>query len=86
MGAYEYLEKYVRSTASGSLAWERSIFAHTGKWTPEELIDAAVDIAWDVFYHVNALERPALDIARSGNYFVISTLKVENNDFLSLAA
>jgi len=39
-----------------------------------------------VFYHVNALERPALDIARSGNYFVISTLKVENNDFLSLAA
>ena len=86
MGAHEYLEKYVRSIPGGSIAWERSIFARTGKWTPSELIDAAVDIAWDAFTHVNALERPALDISRSGNYFVISPVTVDNNDFLSLAA
>ena len=86
MGAHESLEKYVRSTPGGSIAWERSIFARTGQWTPSELIDAAVDIAWDTFSHANSLERPALDISRSGNYFVISPLTVEGNDFLSLAA
>ena len=86
MGAHEYLEKYVRSTAGGSIAWERSIFARTGMWTPAELIDAAVDIAWNTFFPSNALERPALNISRTGNYFVIGPVTVTNGDFLSLAA
>ena len=86
MGAHEYLEKYVRSTEDGAIAWERSIFARTGQWTTVELIDAAVDIAWDAFGTGSALERPALEISRDGNYFVIRMAVIENGNFLSIAA
>ena len=47
MGAHEYLEKYVRSMPSGSIAWERSIFSRSGQWDPVDLIDAAVDAGCD---------------------------------------
>ena len=86
MGAHEYLEKYVRSTSEGAIAWERSIFSRTGQWTTMELIDAAVDIAWDAFGAGEALERPALEIDRDGNYFVISMAVIKNGNFLAIAA
>ena len=86
MGAHEYLEKYARSLPGGALAWERSIFTRTGQWEAGELIDAAVDIAWEVFMADFALERPGIEISQSGNYLVISPLTVSGNNFLSLAA
>lgn len=86
MGAHEYLEKYARSLPGGALAWERSIFSRTGQWEAGELIDAAVDIAWDAFMAEFALERPGLDIHQSGNYLVISPLTVSDNNFLGMAA
>lgn len=86
MGVHEYLEKYVRSVPGGAIAWERSIFSHSGKWNPAELIDAAVDIAWETFTSESSLERPGLDIHRAGNYFVIKPLRVTDGDFLELAS
>jgi len=86
MGAHEYLEKYIRSVPGGAIAWERSIFSHSGQWNAADLIDAAVDIAWDMFTPRTSLERPGLDFHRAGNYFVISPLTVENEDFLGMVA
>ena len=86
MGAHEYLEKYVRSMPGGSIAWERSIFTISGQWDPVELIDAAVDIAWDAFMDISGLERLGLEISQSGNYLEIKPLTVKNDNFLALAA
>ena len=86
MGAHEYLEKYVRSMPGGSIAWERSIFSRSGQWNAVELIDAAVDIAWDAFMHATSLERAGLEFEQSGNYLVIRPLTVKNDNFLALAA
>ena len=86
MGAHEYLEKYVRTVPGGAIAWERSIFSHTGQWTASELIDAAVDVAWELFGPVNGQARPALDIHRAGNYFVISPMVMHEMAALPMAA
>ena len=87
MGAHEYLEKYIRTVPGGAIAWERSLFSHSGKWGAADLIDAAVDIAWELFSpESSSSERPALDIHRAGNYFVISPLDVSMNGMLELAA
>lgn len=86
MGAHEYLEKYVRTLPGGALGWERSIFSRSGQWDASELIDAAVDIAWEAFMYTPALERPAIEIKQSGNYLVIGPLTITNDNFLSLAA
>jgi len=86
MGAREYLEKYIRSVPGGAIAWERSIFSHSGQWNAEDLVDAAVDIAWDTFAPEVALERTGLDFHRAGNYFVISPLSVTDEDFLGMVA
>ena len=86
MGAYEYLEKYIRTVPGGAIAWERSIFSHSGKWTSSELIDAAVDLAWDLFGPVNGRTRPILDIPRAGNYFVIAPVESEEPLPIPMAA
>ena len=86
MGAHEYLEKYVRTLPSGALGWDRSIFSRSGQWDASELLDAAVDIAWEVFMYVPSLERPGIDIHQSGNYLVIGPITVENGNFLAMAA
>ena len=86
MGAHEYLEKYIRSMPGGSIAWERSIFSRSGQWDPTDLIDAAVDIAWETFSNVTGLERAGIEIVQDGNYLVIRPLSVRNNNFMSLAA
>lgn len=86
MGAHEYLEKYIRTVPGGAIAWERSLFSHSGKWGAGDLIDAAVDIAWDLFSADSGSERPALDIHRAGNYFVISPRHESMSGILELAA
>ncbi|MDA0684369.1 MAG: hypothetical protein O2797_02600 [Bacteroidetes bacterium] len=86
MGAHEYLEKYIRNVPGGAIAWERSIFSHSGKWAAADLIDAAVDIAWELFSYENGSECPTLDIHRAGNYFVVSPVGVSMNGMLESAA
>ena len=86
MGAHEYLEKYVRTVPGGAIAWERSIFSHTGQWTASELVDAAVDLAWELFGPTNEASRPALDIHRAGNYFVICPVVLQETPMLPMAA
>ena len=86
MGAHEYLEKYIRTVPGGAIAWERSIFSHTGMWSSTELIDAAVDLAWELFGPLNGRERPGLDIHRAGNYFVISPIEMDASMAFPLAA
>ena len=46
MTAYEYLQKTAYGVAGG-LAWAHDVFARSPRHTPEALIDAAVDIAWE---------------------------------------
>jgi hypothetical protein len=86
MGAYEYLEKYIRTVPGGAIAWERSIFSHSGQWSATELIDAAVDLAWDLFGPINGRDRSGLDIHRAGNYFMIAPLEVDGALTFPLAA
>lgn len=86
MGAHEYLEKYIRTVPGGAIAWERSIFSHTGQWSASELVDAAVDLAWELFGPMDGRSRPALDIHRAGNYFVISPVEIETAIPFPLAA
>jgi len=86
MGVHEYLEKYIRTVPGGSIAWERSIFSHSGQWDPSDLIDAAVDIAWDLFTPIGSDERPALDIHQAGNYFVITPLSASIAPNMGLVA
>ena len=86
MGAHEYLEKYIRSVPGGAIAWERSIFSHSGTWNASELIDAAVDLAWDMFTPEKSGERPPLDIHRAGNYFVISPAEQAEAELIRLVA
>lgn len=86
MGAHEYLERYIRTVPGGAIAWERSIFSHTEKWSSTELIDAAVDLAWELFGPVNGRQRSALDIHRAGNYFVIAPIGMDESVSFSMAA
>lgn len=46
MTAYEYLQKTAYGVAGG-LAWAQHVFTRSPRHTPEELIDVAVDIAWE---------------------------------------
>lgn len=86
MGAHEYLEKYIRTVPGGAIAWERSIFSHTDRWTAAELIDAAVDLAWELFGPVNGRDRAGLDIHRAGNYFVIAPVDIDETVSFPMAA
>lgn len=86
MEAHEYLRKYVRSLPGGCIAWSRSLFTCSGQWDSGELIDAAVDIAWETFYPENVLERPSMIVRRSGS-FMVFRLNIERvEDILGWAA
>jgi len=77
MEVQEYLKKYVRPLPGGCIAWSRSLFACAGEWDQGELIDAAVDIAWEMLYAESVLERPAMIIRRSGG-FMVFRLRLES--------
>ncbi len=40
----------MRTVPGGAIAWRRSIFEDCRKWKAGELIDSAVDIAWETLY------------------------------------
>ena len=70
MSAREHLEKHLRKIPGGGIAWDRGVFATGLSFQPVDLIDAAVDIAWDRLMPVNALERPPLDVTSRGDMVV----------------
>ncbi len=80
LSAHEYLERYIRTVPGGAIAWERSIFSHTGNFSPIQLVNAAVDLAWDLF------PNKVLDIHRAGNYFVIAAFEKDEAKKLLPAA
>ena len=69
MTAHEHMTKHLRKVAGGGVAWERGVFTKATTLEPMDLLDAAVDIAWDCLMP-NALERPLLDIRKEGKRIV----------------
>jgi len=100
MESLEYLYNCMRTVPGGAIAWRRSIFEECRKWDPEELIDAAVDIAWETLYYESAerqaeaisdgdsnnVQKPALVIRRSGSFIVFSLRSDIIPQFLNQAA
>jgi hypothetical protein len=87
----------MRTVPGGAIAWRRSIFEECRKWEPTELIDKAVDIAWDTLYseaesamragseHVG-ISKNDLVIRRSGSFIVFSLRSDVVPQFLNQAA
>ena len=69
MTAHEHMTKHLRKVAGGGVAWERHVFTKATTLEPMDLLDAAVDIAWDCLMP-NVLERPLLDIRKEGKRIV----------------
>lgn len=68
MTAYEYMQKTLRGIAGG-VAWAEHTFTKAPRHRPEELIDVAVDIAWQRLLPRTA-PRPDLVIERRGSLIV----------------
>ena len=79
MTAHEHMTKHFRKVAGGGISWERHVFSKSETLEPRELLDAAVDIAWECLMPTNALERPGLDIRREGKRIVfrVQTFSLE---------
>ena len=78
MTAHEHMTKHLRKVAGGGIAWERRVFSKSKTLDPKELLDAAVDIAWECLMP-DVLERPFLDIRKEGKRIVfrIQTFSLE---------
>jgi len=72
MDAESYLRKYMRPVPGGAIAWRRSVFSDPEPFEARELIDTAVDIAWETLGGYGVHEGPALEIRKSGSYLVFS--------------
>lgn len=102
METLEYLYNCMRTVPGGAIAWRRSIFEDCRKWDASELIDAAVDIAWETLYPDSVPDssawrvdsevgdpsavKPALIIRRSGSFIVFSLRSDIVPQFLNQAA
>lgn len=85
MTARETMERHARRIPGG-LAWERDLFRRAETPSPADLIDAAVDIAWECLTPENALEHPSLDILERGALLVIRLSDARTQLDLPLAA
>ena len=70
MNAREHMEKHLRKLQGEGIAWDQSLFSKAVALRPVDLIDAAVDIAWERLMPKNALERPSLEILDRGDMLV----------------
>jgi hypothetical protein len=86
MDAESYLRKYMRPVPGGAIAWRRNLFSESNPFDPRELIDTAVDIAWDTLGGIGVHEGPALEIRKSGSYLVFSLNADTAEDILRKAA
>jgi hypothetical protein len=85
MTARETMERFARRIPGG-IAWERDLFRRADTPPASELIDAAVDIAWECLTPENALEHPSLDIMERGALLVIRLSDARAQLDLPLAA
>ena len=84
MTPHEHMTKHLRKV-SGGIAWERRIFTKATALESEELVDAAVDIAW-VRLMPNTLERPSLEIKKEGSKIVFRVKTFSLEQVLAVAA
>jgi hypothetical protein len=86
MDAESYLRKYMRPVPGGAIAWRRSVFSDPDPFGARELIDMAVDIAWETLGGYGVHEGPSLDIRKSGSYLVFSLNADSAEEILKKAA
>jgi len=86
MNVSEYMRKYMRPVPGGAIAWRRSVFSNPEPWEARELIDVAVDIAWESLCSDASPEGPTLEIRKSGSYLVFSLNTDTAQDILERAA
>ena len=97
MESVEYLYNCMRTVPGGAIAWRRSIFEECRKWEASELIDKAVDIAWDTLYTESSrqdrraakrgrISKSDLVVRRSGSFIVFSLRSDIVPQFLNQAA
>jgi hypothetical protein len=79
------MSKYLQQVAGGGIAWECRLFTACPTISALDLLDAAVDIAWERLMP-NTLERPALDIRQYGNLIVFRLQRLDPNQVLHKAA
>ena len=84
MTAHEHMTKHLRKV-SGGIAWERRIFSKATSLDANDLVDAAVDIAWARLMP-NTLERPLLEIKKEGSKIVFRVKTFSLEQVLSMAA
>lgn len=70
MDAESHLRKYMRPVPGGAIAWRRSIFLEPAPYTACELIDLAVDIAWEILKNSSTSDQWFLEVRKSGSYLV----------------
>ncbi|GIV62163.1 hypothetical protein GQ464_016780 [Rhodocaloribacter litoris] len=70
MEARAYLEQRLRRISGRSIAWDEETFTKEKSLEPVDLVDVAVDIAWEELMPAGALERPALEVVRQGGLIV----------------
>lgn len=85
MNARETLERHARRIPGG-IAWERAVFHGGHAASPSELIDTAVDIAWECLIPENAPATSRLDIRERGDLLVIRLAADRDPVGLPLAA
>jgi len=86
MEVHEYLRTKMRRMPGGVLAWNRTLFSASSEWEAGDLIDAAVDIAWESFYPDRVHERPSMEVRRSGGFIVFRVSDIRIEDLLWKAA
>ena len=76
----------MRPVPGGAIAWRRSVFSDPEPYEAKDLIDVAVDIAWETLCPDESLEGPALEIRNSGSYLVFSLNSDTVHEILNKAA
>ena len=84
MTPHEHMTKHLRKV-SGGIAWEQRIFSKATNLDANDLVDAAVDIAWARLMP-NTLERPLLEIKKEGSKIVFRVKTFSLEQVLSVAA
>lgn len=85
MTAYEHMTRHLHKVPGGGIAWEQRVFTKTETLAPEELLDAAVDIAWARLMP-DTLERPDLEVCTEGNRIVFRVQTLSLDQVLATAA
>nr|GIV61257.1 MAG: hypothetical protein KatS3mg044_0123 [Rhodothermaceae bacterium] len=79
MDVREYLEKSMRRLSSTSIAWHEDTFIVEQSLRPVDLVDAAVDIAWDELMPKGGLDRPSLEVTRRDGMIVFGLARTKRS-------